>query len=128
MEKMDQNMEPKVDTPEPKIKRKRVKPEDIGYYFLGATSPKTFVGYIKGGMTEAEIQEYIDFQERLAPPSRQKENREPQPELQEPAKDNSADAERPVFPARQPLTTIYEADEEGIEEDAPGDIDPTAKK
>lgn len=65
---MDQNLEPKVDPPYRKIKAKRVKPEEHGVYFLGASSKNSFVGYIRNGMTEEEIQEYIKVQEQLAPP------------------------------------------------------------
>ena len=65
---MDQNLEPKSDPVHRKVKAKRVKPEEHGVYFLGASSKKSFVGYIRNAMTDEEIQEYIKVQERLAPP------------------------------------------------------------
>ena len=66
---MDQNLEPKTSPPLPKLNAKRINPADKGYYFLGATSSDTFVGYIKPAMTDAEIKEYIEVQERLEPPA-----------------------------------------------------------
>lgn len=65
---MDQNLEPKVDPPKIKIKTKRLKLEKSDIYLMGATSPRSFVGYIKhGAWTEEQIQEYIEVQKRLAP-------------------------------------------------------------
>ncbi len=64
---MDQNLEPKVDPPEIKIKTKRLTPEQSGIYLKNA-SPDSFVGYIKkGAWNDKQIQEYIDVQKRLAP-------------------------------------------------------------
>ncbi len=65
---MDQNLEPKVDPPEIKIKVKRQTPKQSGYYLMGDTSPRSFIGYIKrGAWNEKQIQEYIEVQKRLAP-------------------------------------------------------------
>lgn len=90
---MDQNLEPKGDMEEQrtrKLKAKRVSLKKSGIYFLGDSCSTSFVGYISGAMTDGEIQEYIEVQERLKPLSVKERERAPQ--SQTPVEDANMEA------------------------------------
>lgn len=104
---MDQNLEPKTGQPKRKLKAIPLSLQETGIYFLGATSPRSFVGYIEGGMTDEELQEYAEQQERLKPACMKKKTADSQ---------DLADAEGFDFSPPRFLETIPEVEEEDEEE------------
>lgn len=106
---MDQNLEPKVDPPKIKIKTKRQKPEKSDIYLMGATSPRSFVGYIKhGAWTEEQIQEYIEVQKRLAPDCVKERERA----SRTPANDENIKVEGSTAKTGKRCNTVAQADKE----------------
>jgi hypothetical protein len=110
---MDQNLEPKGDPVYRKVKAKRVCPEDVGVYFLGESDETSFVGYMRPTMTDKEIQEYIEVQERLAAPCM----KERKSRSQAPVGNTNTTAGGLFYLLAKALETTVDAeDEEGKEE------------
>ncbi len=105
---MDQNLEGKDDVEERKLTAVHVPPEDVGIYFLGDSHPSSFVGYIVEAMTDEQIQEYIDAQERLKPPCMRKQA----PQSETPVKNTNVNAGGSPSGAARALETVVEVEEE----------------
>lgn len=104
---MDQNLEGKGEE-ERALVAVPVPAEDVGIYLLGAHDPRSFVGYIEGGWTDEEIEEYIKMQERLRPACLKRRESQSEAEVEEVNTNEKGSASR----AALVLETINEEEDE----------------